>query len=409
MGNHLSKKVTYRSEEEKAQLIIKHWIRIFNIKLERIHGFDKLVIDYVMFLFIFFIQYQSNVQTFITIAVLMLDTFFSSAKVSSIFYEHNGPVNSIDYSTFGNCQLLCSGSDDNTVRVWDIETNKQIQSFNGHSSFVYCVKFSQYHNRNNRRNVICSSSEDKTIRSWDIKDNKQFQTFNGHTLGVNGIEFSQFNSGRYLYSVSSDKTIRLWDAETSKPLHIFNGHTDIVKCVDISPLQSNGNDSIGLIGGNGYTFCSGSYDRTIRMWDIETTKQLIVFKGHKYYVSSVKYGSNALGNTILSGSEDDSIRLWDIRSGKQIRIFIGHAFCVNAVEFSPFVANNIGIGGHSNVICSGSSDKRIRFWDIRTNDVLYVVHEYYEEGGVLCLKFLPNKKSYNLCYGSKNSSICIWG
>ncbi|ETO33150.1 WD repeat protein [Reticulomyxa filosa] len=100
---------------------------------------------------------------------------------------------SIDYSTFDDCQFICSGSSDKTVCVWDFDNNKQIQSFNEHSNAVYCVKFSPYHYRNHRQNVIYSSSFDKTIRFWDFKDNRQLQIFNDHTSAVCGIEFSPFN------------------------------------------------------------------------------------------------------------------------------------------------------------------------------------------------------------------------
>ncbi|ETO10793.1 hypothetical protein RFI_26585, partial [Reticulomyxa filosa] len=278
--------------------------------------------------------------------------------------------------------------------------NKQIQSFNGHSNFVYCVKFSPYHYYNHHQNVICSSSHDKTIRFWDFKHNKQLQIFNGYTGGVCGIEFSPFNGGRYLCSGSFDKKIRLWDVETSKLLHVFNGHKHNVWCVDISPLHSNNkNDNnnnkmnnIGVIGGTGYTICSGSWDKTIKIWDIETTKQLNVFKGHEYEVRSVKYGSNELLNTILSGSWDKSVRLWDIRSGQQIQVFNGHTHAVWSVAYSPFVINDSI--DNSNVMCSGSIDNTIRFWDIRSNkNELYVVKGCDEDGGIICLKFLQLKKN----------------
>ncbi|ETO10601.1 hypothetical protein RFI_26776 [Reticulomyxa filosa] len=292
-------------KEREIQLLVQYWLRTLKIKLGWINDFDNLVVHYVM----------------------------------SFCY--------IDYSIFDDNQFMYSGSNDKTIRVWDVDNNKQMQSFNGHSKAVGCVKFSQYHYRIHRRHVICSSSDDKTIRFWDIKNNQQFQIFDKHTSWVNSIVFSPFNSGRYLCSGSGDITIRLWDVETYNSLHVFNGHESRVWCVDISPLQSNNNNNdnkmnnIGVIGGNGYTICSGSSDATIRIWDIETTKQLNVFKGHEYTLNDVKYGSNELVNTILSGSWDKSVRLWDIRSGQQIQKFNGHEDTVSCVEYSPLAVDNL--------------------------------------------------------------------
>ncbi|ETO28421.1 serine/threonine protein kinase [Reticulomyxa filosa] len=231
------------------------------------------------------------------IPTIHFDKFRSSYKLINTLTGHTSIVWNIDYSTFDDCQFICSGSLDKTVCVWDIDNNRQIQSFNRHLYHVYCAKFSQYHHYNTNRNVICSSSYDKTIRFWDFKNNQQLQVLNGHTSGVWGVIFSTFSGGRYLCSGSFDWTIRLWDVETSKSLLCFNGHTGTVRCMDISPLQNSNNNksnNIGVIGGNGYTICSGSRDNTIRIWDIETAKQLIVFKGHKHWVTSVKYGSNEL-------------------------------------------------------------------------------------------------------------------
>ncbi|ETO06512.1 hypothetical protein RFI_30881, partial [Reticulomyxa filosa] len=200
-------------------------------------------------------------------------------------------------------------------------------------------------------------------------------------------------------------------------------------CVDISPLQSNKNsndnksNNIGLIGGNGYTICSGSFDTIIRICDIETAKEIIVIKGHQGTVRSVKYGSNELVNTLLSGSYDKSVRLWDIRSGEQVQVFYGHKYTVYNVEYSPFVIDNKEVGGNSNVICSGSYDNTIRFWDIRSNkNQLYTIKGNDKEDDVIiCFKFVLLKKKrknkqkssgdsgVNLYYGSDKGPICVWG
>ncbi|ETO36105.1 WD-40 repeat protein, partial [Reticulomyxa filosa] len=197
-----------KQAKEVIQIIVRHWIRTLNIKLGWIKDFDKIVVNYAYTTFMF-------------------DTFRSSSKLINTFTGHTDCVMSIDYSTLDDRRLICSGSRDKTVRVWDVDNNKQIQSFNGHLNTVYCVKFSSYHYHNYHQNVICFSSYDKKIRFWDFKHNKQLQTFNRHTDSVCGIEFSTFNGCRYLCSGSYDKTIRLWDIKTSKSLNVFNGHEDV--------------------------------------------------------------------------------------------------------------------------------------------------------------------------------------
>ncbi|ETO11409.1 hypothetical protein RFI_25967 [Reticulomyxa filosa] len=157
--------------------------------------------------------------------------------------------------------------------------------------------------------------------------------------------------------------------------------------------------------------CSGSYDQTIRILDIETTKQLNIFKGHSNYVRTVKYGPNILLNLILSGSYDNSVRLWDIRSGQQIQLFNGHLNTISSVEYSPFTTkNNIG---NSNVICSGSFDNTIRFWDIRSNkNELYLIKGHNPYYGITCVKFIKLKKvdiyDWSLCYSATNGPLYIY-
>ncbi|ETO04430.1 WD-repeat protein [Reticulomyxa filosa] len=344
------------------------------------------------------------------------------SKLLKIFSGHSDWIYSLQYSSLDGGRFLCSGSRDNTVRVWDLDTDRQIQIFNKHSDYFCSAKFSPYH-RNYHCPTICSASQDGTIRFWDIKTANEYQTFKGHSGYVCTIQFSPFTDGRYLCSGSNDYTIRLWDVETSKSLHVLNGHSSYVWCVEFSPLQSNSKDTnkIGVIGGAGYTICSGSADNTIRLWDIENTKQLVVFNGHEGALRTVKYSKNETsivgGNVICSGSEDKTVRLWDIRTEKQIHIFKGHTGAIYTVEYLPSENGS----SDTNIICSGSSDNTIRFWDIRTNRQLHEI-KGFDDTGIFSFEFVPfdqdlknNEKGkkdccgYALCYGSGNGLIRVLG
>ncbi|ETO16570.1 hypothetical protein RFI_20765 [Reticulomyxa filosa] len=141
-----------------------------------------------------------------------------------------------------------------------------------------------------------------------------------------------------------------------------------------------------VIGGNGYTICSGSYDKTIRIWDIETTKELNVLKGHEKQVRIVKYVFVCVTFDLVNK----------------------HISPLLSVEYSPFVIKNIN--GSSNVICSGSIDNIIRFWDIRLCNQLHMIKANNEENGIICLKFFGLKQKENvndikLCYGSHKGNI----
>ncbi|ETO25205.1 hypothetical protein RFI_11932, partial [Reticulomyxa filosa] len=93
------------------------------------------------------------------------------------------------------------------------------------------------------------------------------------------------------------------------------------------------------------------------------------------------------------------------RSGQQIQVFNGHTSEVLSAEYSPFVIKNID--GDSNVICSGSYDNTIRFWDIRSNkNQLYIIKGDEQEDGIRCLKFIELKKKEKTKNGTYDLSLC---
>jgi WD40 repeat protein len=121
-----------------------------------------------------------------------------------------------------------------------------IRTFDGHLSAVNAVAFSP------NGAMALSGSDDRTLKVWDVATGEEFRTFGAHSNAVRSVAFSP--DGRTALSGSSDKTLKLWDATSGKTLRTFTGHSDIVHSVAFSP--------------DGRTALSGSSDKTLKLWDL---------------------------------------------------------------------------------------------------------------------------------------------
>ena len=121
-------------------------------------------------------------------------------------------------------------------------------------------------------------------------------------------------------------------------IRTFAGHTAQVLAVAFSP--------------DGRSALSGSGDRTLKLWDVATGRELSTLAGHTAAVTSVAFSPD--GGSVLSGSADESLKLWDVATGKEIQSFTGHADSVGSVVFSP--------DGRSAL--SGSHDMSLKLWNL---------------------------------------------
>jgi WD40 repeat protein/uncharacterized caspase-like protein len=234
---------------------------------------------------------------------------------------HTGPVNSVAFSPDGN--VIASGSWDKTIKLWDVATGNQVRSLEGHTGYVNSVAFSP------DGNVIASGSGDKTIKLWDAATGKQLRSVEGHTGEVNSVAFSP--DGKWIASGSQDKTIKLWDAATGKQLRSLEGYTGGVNSVTFSPdgkVIASGSQVKAPVAGWDLTArnilgesLSGGKDKTIKLWDAATGKELRSLEGHTGDVNSVAFSPD--GKMIASGSQDKTIKLWDAATGKQLRSLEG--------------------------------------------------------------------------------------
>jgi glucose repression regulatory protein TUP1 len=151
---------------------------------------------------------------------------------------------------------------------------------------------------------------------WDIPSRTIKHTFSGHEQDIYSLDFSR--NGRHIASGSGDRTVRLWDVEASQNI-LTVSIEDGVTTVAISP--------------DGRYLAAGSLDKSVRVWDTSSgavVERLDGPDGHRDSVYSVAFAPN--GRDLVSGSLDKTIKLWELPSrgglgpkgGKCTRTFEGH-------------------------------------------------------------------------------------
>ncbi|KAI5861008.1 WD40-repeat-containing domain protein [Durotheca rogersii] len=219
-------------------------------------------------------------------------------------------------------QRLATGSFDKTIRIWDPILGHCIQILEGHTSYVTSIAFSPDNQR------LASGSHDRTVRIWDTSG----QCIRILEVGdiVNKIAFSP--DALELAVTSAGGMIRIYTPTMHSPPQEFNAHTTCIVYLDNGRLAS------------------GSWDKTIKIWDTASCQCIQTFKGHTDRVSSITISSDS--QRLISGSNDGSIRIWDTASGQCVRL-LGN----NAARIWSVVYLNDGR------IVSELSNGRLEFWN----------------------------------------------
>ena len=163
------------------------------------------------------------------------------------------------------------------------------------------------------------------------------RTLDGHSGPVSAVALSA--DGRTVVSGSYDNSIKVWDVNSGDCLRTLDGHSNWVNAVALSA--------------DGRTVVSGSYDNSIKVWDLNSGDCLRTLGGHSSGVSAVALSAD--GRTVVSGSSDNSIKVWDLNSGDFLRTLDGHSSGVNTVALSA----------DGRTVVSGCLDNAVKVWDVR--------------------------------------------
>lgn len=278
-----------------------------------------------------------------------------------------------------NHQWLASGSDDATIKIWQLSSDECCHQLAEHASWIWCLAMHP------SRRLLASGSGDQTVRLWDWDTKRLLKCFRGHTNLVLAIAFHP--SGEWLASGSFDQTVRLWSLSsyqcqqklklngqvysldfspdgtqlaiglesgkvllwrlnptdrTFHPAQTLNLHQGIVFSVRFSP--------------NGEWLASGSTDRTVRLYHLPTQscQEPLHHQGQVYQIDF-----HPRGHQLASAGEDQIVRLWDLQSQQCVSLS-GHQSKIWAIRFSP----------DGSVLASGSQDGVIHCWQPETGACL---------------------------------------
>jgi len=305
---------------------------------------------------------------------------FASGRCVRTLKGHTGYICSV--AICPGHRYAVSGSRDKTVRVWELASGRCVRTLKEHKRRVNSVAISP-----NGRYAV-SGSGDKTVQIWKIipdssyiadlqlsllkgfKERKKEEDMLDQAIGQvktlyekgdyrNSFSvlfeawketgFSDNDTINKLYSSLMKKgKIKGLGFSFQKGLHV--GHTGRVTSVAISP--------------DGRYTLSGSGDKTIRLWELSSSRSVRTLEGHSGWVQSVTFSPD--GNFAVSGSDDMTVRVWELASGRCVQTLEGHTRGVNSVAINP----------EGRYAMSSSGDKTVRIWELASGRCVQTLEEH---------------------------------
>ncbi len=311
----------------------------------------------------------------------------SSWRMTLPRHHHVGDINTAAFSPDGK-QIVTAGVDQ-TARIWDVVTGKQMRLLTGHTGSVTSAAYSPDGKR------IVTTSIDQTARIWDARSGKEIRRLTNDF-------FSRFNvrlysaayspDGRTIVTGSDYSSIIIWDADTGQEVRTLSDWGELggtIKSVVFSPngeqVLSVGDQVVIWDASTGrelrrlqaYAANSAAYspdgkhivtaesDGIARIWDTTTGEEL-----YRFTIQTRLPTNEALlaryrpdGKNIVTAHSDNSVRIWDATTGQEVHQLNGHTSWVKSAAYSP----------DGKTIVTASDDGTARIWEAATGEEVHMI------------------------------------
>jgi len=264
---------------------------------------------------------------------------------SRVLLGHNDIVSGLCFGRIGPRSVLVSASDDQTARVWDPSTGKQLgPPLTGHQGWVGAVAFSEFGDLQ----LAVTVGQDGHVRLWDLATMRAHADLTGHQAWIRTIGVGAFKGEPIAVTGGGDRTVRIWNLRQGTQFgRTISGFSEVTTAVGLSEYDYR---PVILVG---------DADGFLTMWDLETQQRVGPRKpAHRAQINTIATGQHDGRDTAFTAGDDMIIRGWDLENGRQEWTLKGHSQVIYALE--------LGTLDGRNVLVSGSEDGSIRIWDIDT-------------------------------------------
>ncbi|KAI0996397.1 putative U3 small nucleolar RNA-associated protein 13 [Podosphaera aphanis] len=280
---------------------------------------------------------------------------------------------------------IATGAKDNTARIWRIDAENSsftcYRTFTGHAESIgaICLPHQAPPESSSASKAplehpprfMLTGSQDQTVKRWDISSSKDsasnrkapraVYTRKAHDKDINAIDIN--HNSQLFASASQDRTVKIWDVDEGEVLGVLRGHKRGVWSVKFAPKEIPAiAGQSGLATKNGIIL-TGSGDKTIKIWNLSDYTCLRTFEGHSNSVLKVCWlnlpstGGRQRSSQIVSAGGDGLVKVWDANTGEVACTLDNHEDRVWALAVNPA----------TNMIVSGSGDSTVTFWEDTTS------------------------------------------